>query len=90
MTRELVLGILQEQPELFEEFSADAMTHPFKSMEKEEVLKCLTVLSTEELMPMVEDLPSDVMSLIATQIDPQVFAEMLGSEFTDVLASCGF
>ncbi len=87
--RELILGILKEKPELFQEFSADAMTFPFRTMEKEEILKSLTVLETEELLPMVEDLPQEVMTLIATQIDPKVFAQVLVSDFKDIIAECG-
>lgn len=87
--QQLILGVLQEKPELFEEFSADAMVHPFKSMKKDEILKSLLVLETEELLPMVEDLPQEVMALIATQIDPNVFAKVLTSDFRDIIAKCG-
>lgn len=87
--KQLIFGMIQEKPELFEEFSAEAMTYPFKTMEKEDILKSLTVLETEELLPMVEDLPQDIMALIATQIDPIVFAQVLASDFKDIIASCG-
>ncbi|MBQ4078238.1 hypothetical protein IJD15_03560 [bacterium] len=88
--RQLIAGMLQEKPELFEEFSPEAMTHPFKTMQKEEILKSLTVLETQELLPMVENLPQDVMALIATQIDPEVFSKVLCSDFANIIASCGF
>lgn len=87
--QQLISGIIQEKPELFEEFSAEAMTHPFTMMQKEDVLKALTVLDTEQLLPMVEQLPQDVMALIATQIDPRMFAQILTSDFKSVIASCG-
>ncbi len=87
--QQLISNLLQEKPELFEEFSAEAMVHPFTVMEKEDVLKALTVLDTEELLPMVEDLSQDLMALIATQINPEVFSEVLCSDFADVIASCG-
>ena len=87
--QQLISGMLQEKPELFEEFSADAMTHPFTMMQKGDVLKALTVLDTEQLLPMVEQLPQDIMALIATQIQPEMFAKILTSDFKDVIASCG-
>jgi len=87
--KQLISGIIQEKPELFEEFSAEAMTHPFKSMQKDEILESLAVLETEELMPMVEDLPQEVMALVATQIDPEVFSQILCNEFDDIIANCG-
>ena len=83
------MSMIKEKPELFEEFSAEAMTHPFEMMEKEDILKSLTVLETEEMLPMVEDLPQDIMALIATQIDPEVFSEILCKDFASVIASCG-
>lgn len=87
--KQMIFNMLQEKPELFEEFSAEAMTHPFETMKKEDVLKSLTVLDTKELMPMVQDLPQDIMALIATQIDPVVFAQVLATDFKDIIASCG-
>ena len=87
--QQLILGLLEEKPELFEEFSPEAMVHPFRMMEKSEVLESLLVLETKELMPMVEDLPQDIMALVATQIDPLQLSEILCSDFTDVIANCG-
>ncbi len=87
--QQLIANIIKEDEDLFTEFSAEAMTYPFKTMEKEDILKSLTVLETEEMLPMVEDLPQDLMALIATQIDPKVFSELLCKEFKDVIAECG-
>ena len=87
--QQMISNLIKEKPDLFEEFSAEAMTHPFTTMEKDDILKSLTVLETEQMLPMVEDLPQDVMALIATQIDPKVFAEILCKDFASVIASCG-
>ena len=87
--QQLIMNMIKEKPELFEEFSAEAMTHPFQMMEKEDILKSLTVLETQEMLPMVEDLPQDIMALIATQIDPEVFSEILCKDFASVIATCG-
>lgn len=87
--QQLISGLLQKKPELFEEFSAEAMAYPFKTMQKEEILKSLTVLDTKEMLPMVEDMPQEIMALIATQIDPAIFSKILCSDFKEVIASCG-
>ena len=88
--QQLVINLVKNKPELFEEFSVEAMTHPFKTMEKSDILKSLTVLETQELLPMIEDMPQDVMSLVATQIKPDMLAQIVCADFKDVIASCGF
>lgn len=87
--KQLVQGLLSEKPELMEEFSTEAMTHPFKSMGKEEVLKALANLDTEDMLPMIEKVPQEIMALIATQIDPQMFSEILCRDFKDIISQCG-
>ncbi len=87
--QQLILGLLEDKPELFEEFSPEAMTYPFRTMDKSEILGALTVLDTKDMLPMVEDLPQEIMALIATQIDPEMFAKVLCSNFSDVIADCG-
>lgn len=87
--QQLISSMLQEQPELFKEFSPEAMVFPFQTMKKEEVLKSLTVLNTKEMLPMVEQMPEEILSLIATQIDPRMFSEILCSDFANVIAQCG-
>ena len=88
--QQLISNLIQEKPDLFEEFSAEAMVHPFTTMKKDDILKSLGVLETKEMLPMVEDLPKDIMALIATQINPLKFAELLTANFADVIANCGF
>lgn len=87
--QQLVNNILSIKPELFEEFSPEAMVYPFKNMEKTDILKAMTVLEPEDFMPIMEQLPQEVLSLVATQIDPEVFAKILCSDFSDVIAKCG-
>ena len=87
--QQLINNVLSIKPELFEEFSPEAMVYPFQTMEKNEILKALTVLEPQDFMPMMEELPQEVLALIATQVDPDVFAEILCSDFADVIAQCG-
>ena len=87
--QQIIANVIKEKPDLFQEFSVDAMVHPFTNMEKEEILKSLTVLETKDMLPMVEDLPQDIMALVATQINPEIFAQILTKNFSDVIADCG-
>lgn len=87
--QQLIGNLLKEQPDLFTEFSPEAMVFPFQKMKKEDVLNCLTVLKTDELLPMVEQLPQDVMALIATQILPEDFSKILSTDFKDIIVNCG-
>lgn len=87
--QQIVTALITEKPDLLEEFSPEALVQPYTEMDKEDILKSLTVLETDELLPMVEDLPEDITALIATQIDPVKFAEILCDDFKDVIAECG-
>ena len=87
--QQLISGILSRKPDLFEEFSTEAMAYPFRTMQKEDILKSLTVLDTKEMLPMVENLPQEIMALIATQIDTSVFSKILCSDFKNIILSCG-
>lgn len=87
--QQLIFNILKEKPELFQEFSPEAMLQPFVSMGKDDILKSLTVLKTDELLPMVSNLQHDITALIATQINPEMMAKVLCKDFKDIIASCG-
>ena len=87
--QQLISNLLREDSSLFTEFSAEAMVFPFQKMQKEEVLTSLSVLKTKDMIPMIEKMPSEILSVIATQIDPNEFAKILCSDFADVIANCG-
>ncbi len=87
--RQLISNIIKEKPELFEEFSAEAMVHPFTTMKKEDILKSLKVLEPEEFLPMINELPQEIMALVATQINPRIFSQVLVRDFASVIAQCG-
>lgn len=86
--QQLIGNVLRDKPELFEEFSPEAMVYPFTQMEKDDVLQAMLVLDPEDFMPMMEELPSEVLSLVATQVNPEDLAQLLSSEFSDILAQC--
>ena len=87
--RQLIYNSLRQKPELFQLFSPEAMVFPFRTMQKDDILKSLLVLETNEFMPMLQQMPQDILSLVATQIDPETFSEILCRDFADVIAQCG-
>ena len=86
--QQLIANVVKEKPELFEEFSPEAMVYPFMQMEKEDILKCMQVLEPDDFMPMMENMPQEFMALIATQVDPEDFAQILCSDFSDIITQC--
>lgn len=82
----LMVALVNEKPELMEQISPENITRPMRTMEKHDILKCMDVLDPEFLIPMVEELPPDLLQVVATQIDPAVFAQVLIDEFPDVLS----
>ena len=82
----LMIGLVKEKPELMEQINPENITRPMRTMEKHDILKCMDVLDPEFLIPMVEELPPDLLQVVATQIDPRVFAQILINDFPDVLS----
>ena len=82
----LMVGLVKEKPELMEQINPENITRPMRTMEKHDILKCMDVLDPEFLIPMVEELPPDLLQVVATQIDPRIFAQVLIDEFPDELS----
>ncbi|MBQ2645334.1 hypothetical protein IJG14_07180 [bacterium] len=81
----LISNMVEENPEYLLEFSTNAMMKPLTQLDKPEFLKTLTVLEPEDYLNMLQELPEDIMPLVITQIDPEVFAELLSTNFKDIL-----
>lgn len=81
----LIMNMASENPECLLEFSTNAMMKPLAMLEKPDFLKTLAVLETEDFLGMMQELPEDIMPLVVTQIDPEVFAQLLSSNFKDIL-----
>ena len=68
------------------EFENNVLVRPMINlMEKEDIIKTMTNLEPEFLIPMIEELPKDLIQVVATQIDPTDFSEILSREFPDLL-----
>lgn len=81
----MALGMVEENPEYLLEFSSEAMMKPLTQLQKPEFLKTLSVLEPEDHLEMLSALPKDVMPMVVSQIDPEVFAQILSKNFQDLL-----
>ncbi len=82
----VIAQLTQKDPDLYKEFSTEALVAPLSQLEKPEIIKAMQVLEPEDLVGMLEELPKDLMSVVVTQIDPEVFADLLCNNFQDILA----
>ena len=82
----IILHLTKDEPELFTEFSKDALIFPLKQLDKPEIVKAMDKLEPEDLIKMVQELPDDFLSAVITQIDPLDFAEVLVKNFKDILS----
>ena len=82
----IILHLTKDEPELFTEFSKDALIFPLKQLDKPEIVKSMDKLEPEDLIKMVQELPDDFLSAVITQIDPLDFAEVLVKNFKDILS----
>ena len=83
----LTLGIASEHKELYQNFSAHAYTNMMQTYKfQPEVAQAMQVIEPEEKIKMLENLPDDLLSLVLTQLDPQVFAEQLIKQNPELIA----
>lgn len=82
---QLIAGICEINPNYILEFESEDLAKPFVLMDKSEILKTMPILDPEFLMPMVQELPKELLQVVATQIDPDAFADILVENFSDLL-----
>ena len=81
----MIEKLTQKDPDLWKEFDSSVLVKPMEQLEKAEIVKSMDNLEEDTLLDIVGNLPQDYMSIVATQIDPQAFAEQLVKYFGDIL-----
>lgn len=81
----LIMNMTKENPEYLLEFSNEALMKPLTQLQKPDFLKTLSVLDPQDHLDMLSELSDDIMPLVVTQIDPEVFAKLLSTNFKDIL-----
>lgn len=84
--RDAISGLCKLNPDYYLEFENEVLSRPIiNNLEKEEIVKTMGTLDPEFLVPMIEELPQDLIQVVATQIDPTEFAKILSSNFSDLI-----
>lgn len=83
--RVMIMKMYQEDEEVLQLFPADAYTMMLGSLEKEDMMPCVQALQTDSLISMDSELPSELMAVVLTQIDPKDLAKILIKEYPDLL-----
>lgn len=81
----LIMNMTKENPEYLLEFSNEALMKPLTQLQKPDFIQTLEVLDPKDHLELLTELPEDIMPLVVTQIDPEVFAKLLTSNFKDIL-----
>ncbi len=84
--RDAIAGLCTINPDYYLEFDNSILTRPMMTnLEKGKLIENMATLDEEFLVPMVEELPKDLIQIVATQIDPTVFSKILSTEFPDLI-----
>ncbi len=86
----LTYFLCQNDNKLMLELDQKSISRPMLALNKEDIVPCFTVLEPEFLIPMLEELPRELMDVVATQIDVEEFAELLIKEFPEILQNISF
>lgn len=83
----MIDNIVSQKEDLVYLFEPEDLIKPMELLTKEDKVKMMSVLEPEFLIPMIQELPLDLTSVILTQIDERDFAEILATDFQDIMAS---
>jgi len=88
-TKGMATAVLEEQPDLLKEFSSLQMSHVLDKSTKSEIIEGMDVLDEDVLSKLVDNLPPQLIQQVVTQIDPEVFADKLLTDMTQILDKLG-
>ena len=83
--RELVLNMGKDNSDIFMIFDTKAYTGMLNYLQKPDLLKSMDKMQPESLLFMLDKLPQNLMSVVTTQVDSEVFAEYLIKECPEIL-----
>ncbi len=82
----LVMGkMIEDDPKVIRELDVKAFLIPLEQLNKSDLLESMQVLEEDDMLDMLSELPDDLMAVTATQIDPIKFAQMLSTDFSDMM-----
>lgn len=84
--RLFMLKLAKDDPKIFQMFDSEAYINIINQRkEKQDIVKSAKVIEPEQLIKMIQQLPQDLTAAVATQIDTKKFADVLISNFKDIL-----
>ena len=83
--RQLTFQLTKEKPEYLQLFPNQTYIDMLSTMMKQDMVKPMINLEKESLVNMITELPDDLMSIVAAQVDTKKFAEFLLDGHTDLL-----
>ena len=85
--QELTLALCKENPKLYELVDPHAYTNMINEhKQKPELVKAMAVIDREFVQRMLEELPKDLMAIVVTQLDKDVFADQLMKKNPELIA----
>lgn len=84
--RQFILGMASEDPKLFQLFDTDSYIGLLNKKQKPELVQAMGSIDQTQMMKMIEQLPQDLLAVVVSQIDPEIFADLLVNNFQDILA----
>jgi hypothetical protein len=83
--RQLTFQLTKTKPEYLTLFSNETYVNMMNTLMKPDMIKPMIMLNKESLVNMVSDLPSDLMSIVAAQVDTKDFAKYLQDGHMDLI-----
>ncbi len=83
--RQLTFQLTKEKPEYLQLFPNQTYIDMLSTMMKQDMVKPMINLEKESLVNMITELPDDLMSIVAAQVDTKKFAEFILDGHIDLL-----
>ena len=83
--RQLTFQLTKEKPEYLQLFPNQTYIDMLSTMMKQDMVKPMINLEKESLVNMITELPDDLISIVAAQVDTKKFAEFILDGHTDLL-----
>lgn len=83
--RQLTFQLTKQNPEYLTLFSNETYVNMLSTMLKPDMIKPMIMLNKETLVNMISELPSDLMSIVASQVDTKEFAKFLQKGNMDLI-----
>lgn len=80
-------NMLEDDKKVYELFNPESFVGVMEYQQKPELVKSMHVVKDENLINIIRELPRELLAIVLTQIDPNVFAEVLVEKYQGLLAT---